>query len=335
MRFTLGLYPPLAGTRTRRCLFDRNFTRTAVGAAEPAFASPRGSQGGLVGMGLDDMPETLTGGGQIAAGGLQAGVAEQLLELYHVGARFQSRRGERVAQGVHQRPRRHLCPDSGPHVQTINRGTAPDRRSNVGRGHRRTAASTGGRDRARGIARCAGPGIPTATSSSRASMGIGLVFPPLPRTSRRRAPGSPHSEPMSRLTASASRIPVTQNVATSGQIPGGPRLPGPGVGLGGGPKQAADGIASPDGPGQNDRRLGFRDGRHRVAVADALGDQKVEQAGPGRMGPPHRRSGMVGSPGGEGGPQRRSVQVGQAHVARSPRSSRIASRAPMPSTSRR
>ena len=146
-------------------------------------------------------------------------------------------------------------------------------------------------------------------------MGMGLAFPPLPRTSRRRAPGSPLSEPISRPTASASRMPVTQNVATSGQIAGGPGLAGPGVGLGRGPKQTADGIVGPDRTGEDDGCLGFGDRRHRIAVADPLRDQEVEEAGPGRMGSPHRRGRVIGSPGGEGGPQGRSVQVGQAHVA--------------------
>ena len=36
----------------------------------------RCSQGGLTGMGLDDMAQTLTGGRQVATGGFQAGVAE-------------------------------------------------------------------------------------------------------------------------------------------------------------------------------------------------------------------------------------------------------------------
>jgi hypothetical protein len=62
-------------------------------------------------------------------------------------------------------------------------------------------------------------------------MGMARVLPPLPVTCSRRAPEVPSSEPMLEATASPSRIPVTQNVATrarsrSGQGPR-PRGSGP------------------------------------------------------------------------------------------------------------
>ena len=44
-------------------------------------------------------------------------------------------------------------------------------------------------------------------------MGIGRALPPLPTTSRRRAPGSPLTDATLSPTASASRMPVTQKVA--------------------------------------------------------------------------------------------------------------------------
>ena len=55
--------------------------------------------------------------------------------------------------------------------------------------------------------------------------------------------------------------------------------------------------------GEEGGQAGFPDGGHRVAVDQVLGDQEVEQRRPRRVGPQHRRSGVVRGPGGEGGSQ--------------------------------
>jgi hypothetical protein len=59
----------------------------------------------------------------------------------------------------------------------------------------------------------------SSTSSRPPSMRMARALPPLPATCRRRTPGVPSSEPMVNATASPSRMPVTQKVATRAKVP--------------------------------------------------------------------------------------------------------------------
>ncbi len=120
-------------------------------------------------------------------------------------------------------------------------------------------------------------------------------------------------------------MPVTQKVATSGQVPARPRVPGPAVFLGRGLQEPGDRVPGPDGTGQDHGCLRFRDGGHRVAVHDPLGHQEVEEVRPGRVGPPHRRGGVIRRPRRRTRPAGRCVP-GRA-ASRSPSSPRSSSTA--------
>jgi hypothetical protein len=120
---------------------------------------------------------------------------------------------EGVAQGVHQGPGRHPGSRSGPDVEPLDQV--------LDLVHRQPSAADVDEQGSGGVvevmvleAGLAGGHLGLQHLLQAALDGDGPGLAPLARSCRRRAPGVPSSEAMVDATASPSRMPVTQNVAT-------------------------------------------------------------------------------------------------------------------------
>src|SRR4051812_10097956 len=90
-------------------------TTPGADGGSTAFLS-EAPQCGLCRMVGDCLAQPGCGGVEVATGGVERCVPQELLQLDDVDAVVQSARGERVTQRVHERPGGYLVADAGPAV---------------------------------------------------------------------------------------------------------------------------------------------------------------------------------------------------------------------------